>query len=73
MSISDDWKKTVRLNKLLRMWAAKKLGMTGRKAYSDTVDPEGCDVLSKLRDDFDAAGVVQSEWADPTCHKRGSL
>jgi hypothetical protein len=68
MSASDDWKKTVRLNKLLGMWAAEKLGITGQdaEAYSDalavgTLDPERSDVLSKIRKDFDAAGVVQSD------------
>ena len=68
MSSSNDWKKTVRLNKLLGMWAAEKLGITGREAeaYSDalavgTLDPERSDVLSKIRKDFDAAGVVQSD------------
>ena len=68
MSSSDDWRKTVRLNKLLGMWAAEKLGITGRDAesYSDalavgTLDPERSDVLSKIRKDFDAAGVVQSD------------
>jgi len=68
MSSPDDWKKTVRLNKLLGMWAAEKLGITGRDAdaYSDalavgTLDPERSDVLSKIRKDFDAAGVVQSD------------
>jgi len=68
MTSSDDWKKTVRLNKLLGMWAAEKLGITGvdAEAYSDalavaTLDPERSDVLSKIRQDFDAAGVVQSE------------
>jgi hypothetical protein len=64
----DNWKKTVRRNKLLGMWAAEKLGITGRdaEAYSDalavgTLDPERSDVLSKIRKDFDAAGVVQSD------------
>ena len=64
----DDWKKTVRRNKLLGLWAAEKLGMRGREAeaYSDalavgTLDPERSDVLSKIRKDFDAAGVVQSD------------
>jgi hypothetical protein len=64
----DDWKKTVRRNKLLGMWAAEQLGITGREAeaYSDalavgTLEPEHSDVLSKIRKDFDAAGVVQSE------------
>jgi hypothetical protein len=68
MTGSDDWKKTVRLNKLLGVWAAEKLGMTGRdaEAYSDafaldTLDPECSDVLSKIRKDFDAAGVLQSD------------
>lgn len=65
---SDDWKKTVRLNKLLGMWAAEKLRMTGQvaEAYSDalavgTLDPECSDVFSKIRKDFDVAGVVQSD------------
>jgi len=65
---SEDWKKTVRLNKLLGLWAAEKLGMTDAEAeaYSDalavgTLDPERSDVLSKIRKDFDAAGVVQSD------------
>ncbi|MGB8632319.1 MAG: ATPase inhibitor subunit zeta [Xanthobacteraceae bacterium] len=68
MTSPDDWKKTVRRNKLLGMWAAEKLGITGRDAetYSDalavgTLDPERSDVLSKIRKDFDAAGVVQSD------------
>jgi hypothetical protein len=68
MASSEDWKKTVRLNKLLGMWAAEKLGITGRdaEAYSDalavgTLDPERSDVFGKIRKDFDAAGVVQSD------------
>jgi hypothetical protein len=68
LSSSNDWKKTVRLNKLLGMWAPEKLGIMGREAeaYSDalavgTLDPERSDVLSKIRKDFDAAGVVQSD------------
>ena len=66
--MTDDWKKTVHRNKLLGMWAAEKLGITGQDAedYSDTLavgtlDPERSDVLSKIRKDFDAAGVVQSD------------
>ena len=58
MTIPDDWKKTIRRNKLLGMWAAEKLGITGRdaEAYSDalavgTLDPERSDVLSKIRKD----------------------
>ena len=68
MTIPDDWKKTIHRNKLLGMWAAEKLGITGRdaEAYSDalavgTLDLERSDVLSKIRKDFDAAGVVQSD------------
>ena len=63
-----DWKKTVHRNKLLGMWAAEKLGITGQDAedYSNalavgTLDPERSDVLSKIRKDFDAVGVVQSD------------
>ena len=44
------------------------MGITGRdaEAYSDALavgalDPERSDVLSKIRKDFDAAGVVQSD------------
>jgi hypothetical protein len=68
MTSPDEWKKTVRRNKLLGMWAAEKLGITGpdAEAYSDalavgTLDPDRSDVLSKIRKDFDAAGVVQSD------------
>ena len=65
---SDDLKKTIRFNKLLGMWAAEKLGITGPAAetYSNalavgTLDPERSDVFGKIRKDFDAAGVVQSD------------
>jgi hypothetical protein len=68
MTSFDDLNKTIRRNKLLGMWAAEKLGITGRdaKAYSDalavgTLDPELSDVFIKIRKDFDAAGVVQSD------------
>src|SRR5215470_1303251 len=68
MSSPDDWKKTIRRNKLLGMWAAEKLGITGRdaEAYSDalavgTLDPERSDVFSKIRKDFDVAGVAQTD------------
>lgn len=68
MSSPDDWKRTVRRNKLLGMWAAEKLGIKGRdaEAYSDALavdalDPDRSDVLSKIREDFDVAGVVQPD------------
>ena len=67
MSSPDDWKRTVRRNKLLGLWAAERLGIKGWDAevYSDALavgalDPDRRDVLSKIREDFDAAGVVQS-------------
>jgi hypothetical protein len=68
MTDSDDWKQVVRRNKLVGMWAAEKLGLKGQEAeaYSNalavgTLDPERSDVLSKIRKDFAAAGVVQSD------------
>ena len=68
MNSYNDWKQVVRRNKLVGMWAAEKLGKTGQdaEAYSNafavgTLDPERSDVLSKIRKDFDAAGVVQSD------------
>ena len=67
MSI-EELKKTIRRNKFLGMWAAEKLGLVGQDAeiYSDalavgTLDPECRDVFSKIRKDFDAAGVLQSD------------
>ena len=68
MTSSDDLKWMIRRNKLLGAWAAEKLGITGgdAEAYShalamDSLDPEHSDVFSKIRKDFDAAGVVQSD------------
>jgi hypothetical protein len=64
----DDVKQTTRRNKLLGLWAVDNLGLTGAEAerYStalarDTIDPERSDVFSRLRKDFDAAGVAQSD------------
>src|SRR5262249_4221426 len=64
----DELKRLVRRNKLLGMRAAEKLGLAGRdaEAYGDdlavgTLDAECSDVLNKIRKDFDAAGVVQSD------------
>lgn len=68
MTSSDEVRRTILRNKLLGRWAAEKLGLTGRDAevYSDalargTRDPERSDVFSKIRKDFDAAGVAQSD------------
>jgi hypothetical protein len=66
-TFDDELRRTIRRNKLLGMWAAEKLGLFGADAaaYSDALamdalDPERSDVFSKIRNDFDAAGVVQS-------------
>jgi hypothetical protein len=68
MTALDELKRTIRRNKLLGLWAAEKLKLTGAEAeaYSDalavgTLDAEQSDVLGKLRKDFDAAGVDQSD------------
>lgn len=68
MTSFDDLKTTIRRNKLLGMWAAEKLGLAGADAetYSNalatgTIDVERSDVFSKIRKDFEAAGVVQSD------------
>ena len=68
MASSDNDRTTILRNKLLGRWAAEQLGLAGPEAdaYSDalaaaTLDPELCDVFSKVRKDFDAAGVAQSD------------
>ena len=68
MTSFDDVERTILRNKLLGRWAAGKMGIRGRDAdaYSDalargTLDPERSDVFSKIRKDFDAAGVAQSD------------
>lgn len=58
-----------RRNKLLGLWAAEKLGKTGEDAdayakevvRADFEEAGDDDVLRKIRADFDAAGVAQSE------------
>ena len=68
MTDLDELKTMIRRNKLLGLWAAEKLGLSRRdaEAYGDalavgTLDLEHSDVLSKIRKDFDAAGVAQSD------------
>jgi hypothetical protein len=68
MTSFDELKATIRLNQLLGMWAAEKLGLSGAEADNyakalavDTIDPDRNDVFSRIRKDFDAAGVVQSD------------
>jgi hypothetical protein len=63
------FKATARRNKLLGLWAAEKLGLTGAEAdsyalavvMSDFEEPGDHDVLRKIRKDFDAKGVEQSD------------
>jgi len=68
MASFDDIKQMVRRNQMLGMWAAEKLGLTGQKADAyahdlavGTLDADQRDVLSKIRTDFTAAGVVQTD------------
>ena len=63
------FKANARRNKLLGMWAAEKLGLSGAEAdaYAKEVviaDFERAgddDVFEKVRKDFDAKGVTQSD------------
>ena len=63
------FKATARRNKLLGLWAAEKLGLSGAEAESyaksivmaDFEEAGDQDVLRKLRKDFDTKGVAQSD------------
>jgi hypothetical protein len=63
------FKATARRNKLLGLWAAEKMGLQGPEveAYARAVvvadfsEPGDEDVFRKLRADFDAKQVVQSD------------
>lgn len=63
------FKATARRNKALGLWAAEKLGKTGADAdayakevvISDMAEAGDHDVLRKVKADFEAAGVDQSE------------
>jgi hypothetical protein len=63
------FKATARRNKLLGLWAAEKLGLSGPEADSyalsvvmtDFEEPGEHDVMRKIRKDFDAKGVAQSD------------
>ena len=63
------FKALVRRNKLLGLWAAEKLGLTGTEAAeyardvikADFSEPGEEDVFRKISDDFAAKGVDQSE------------
>ena len=63
------FKATARRNKLLGLWAAEKLGMSGPEAdayaksvvVADFEEAGDDDVFRKIRKDFDAASVDQSD------------
>lgn len=63
------FKAFARRNKLLGLWAAEKLGKSGADAdayakevvVSDFEEAGDDDVFRKVRKDFDAAGVTQSD------------
>ncbi len=63
------FKSTARRNKLLGLWAAEKMGLSGddAQAYArevvkaDLEEPGDEDVFRKIRKDFDAKGVDQSD------------
>jgi hypothetical protein len=63
------FKANARRNKLLGLWAAEKLGKSGEEAdaYAKSVvtadfeEAGDDDVFRKVRKDFDAAGVQQSD------------
>jgi hypothetical protein len=60
------FKATARRNRMLGAWAAEKLGLKDAEAeaYAREVvlaDVEGTGVFAKLRKDFDAKGVAQSD------------
>jgi hypothetical protein len=63
------FKATARRNKMLGLWAAEKLGLSGADADSYALsvvmsafgDSDAPDVMHKIRKDFDAKGVAQSD------------
>lgn len=63
------FKAMARRNKLLGLWAAEKMGMSGEEAQdyakevirADFQSPGDDDVFGKIRADFDAKGVEQSD------------
>ncbi|MEX1060233.1 MAG: DUF1476 domain-containing protein [Methyloceanibacter sp.] len=63
------FKATARRNRLLGLWAAEQMGITGdaAQAYAlevikaDLIEPGEEDVFRKIRGDFDAKGVSQSD------------
>jgi len=67
-SLDDELNTAIRRNMLLGLWAAEKLGLVGPSADAyakdlavGTLDAERSDVFSKIRKDFDLAGVLQTD------------
>jgi hypothetical protein len=60
---------TARRNKLLGLWAAEQLGLSGDEALAyareivkaDLAEPGEEDVFRKVRSDFDAKGIAESD------------
>ena len=60
---------TARRNKLLGLWAAEQLGLSGDEAQAyavevikaDLAEPGDEDVVRKVRSDFDAKGIAESD------------
>lgn len=66
--MGPDTTRTMLRNMLLGAWAAERMGLTGAEAeaYATALaalagDPARSDVFSKVRMDFDARGVAQSD------------
>ena len=63
------FKSTARRNKLLGLWAAEKMGLSGDEAQAyarevvkaDFEEPGEEDVFRKIRSDFDAKSIEQSD------------
>jgi hypothetical protein len=63
------FKATARRNKLVGLWAADKMGLTADEAQAyarevikaDLAEPGDEDVFRKVRADFDAKGIDQSD------------
>jgi hypothetical protein len=63
------FKATARRNKMLGLWAAEKLGLSGAEADSYALsvvmsafeEADAPDVMHKIRKDFDAKGIAQSD------------
>jgi hypothetical protein len=63
------FKASARRNRLLGLWAAEKLGLSGAQAdayakevvLADFEEPGDHDVFRKIRKDFDAKGIAQSD------------